>query len=281
MLCRSWRLNGKVILVNEAIRMVGMDFDLTLVDYKDYRPVIPLETQALLHGLAQRGIPVGLVSGRVWWDARDRIDWASMNWGWGFPSFFIARETFIYWARDGVMQPDVEWNRDRAADMEQLMRGLCARTPDWLDALAEAGIPAVRWVHWSSYGLELQFSTSEDAEHARGLLTQWMDLPLGRVHSNRSLAHVVLATGGKSRSLVRAAETLGLKPSQVLAIGDARNDLDMLDGHSGIRPAAVSNAQEPIKDAVRRAGGWVASQPAGLGVAEILRAVFGDQVASA
>ena len=98
---------------------------------------------------------------------------------------------------------------------------------------------------------------------------------MARVHRNRMLAQVVLSTAGKGNSLLRAATVKGLRPHQVLAIGDTLNDLDMLDGRHGFRAGAVGNADLVIKQAVLAAGGIVAEREAGAGLAEILLATCG------
>ena len=115
-------------------------------------------------------------------------------------------------------------------------------------------------------------NSPEDAEQVRQMLTEWVqDMPLARAHRNYALAHVVLATGGKGNTLLHAASQRGLAPGHVLAIGDSLNDLQMLDGRLGMHSGAVGNADPVVQQAVRAAGGIVATQRAGAGVGEILR----------
>ena len=111
----------------------------------------------------------------------------------------------------------------------------------------------------------------EDAERARTWLAERAGhLPGARIFRSGRAVHIALETAGKGRTLVRAAETRGLAPNEVLAIGDSGNDLDMLDGKLGLLPATVGNAEDSIKDAVHRAGGFVATREATWGVEEIL-----------
>ncbi|MEM2791397.1 MAG: HAD hydrolase family protein, partial [Thermofilaceae archaeon] len=78
-------------------------------------------------------------------------------------------------------------------------------------------------------------------------------------------------SAGKGPTLLTLLKVLGIPEGAALCIGDAPNDLSMLDGSYGFMVAAVGNAEE-VKEAVRRAGGYVASRPRGEGVLEVLRA---------
>jgi hydroxymethylpyrimidine pyrophosphatase-like HAD family hydrolase len=81
------------------------------------------------------------------------------------------------------------------------------------------------------------------------------------------------AAVGKGPVLAELARLWVIAPSEVLAIGDSHNDLSMLDGRLGFRSATVGNADGVIKEAVRRAGGSVASGHAGAGVLELLQSL--------
>lgn len=253
------------------IGIIGMDFDLTLVDYPEGKPHVPARTLDLLADLVRGGTEVGIVSGRYWWEMRDTLTEAGLAWGNPFPSFVAARETFIYWFREGRMTPDDEWNLPRGEEAAELARVLVPRETEFVTALEAEGLKMRRFILWGDYGMEMHFASAEEAERAREHLARWVaSIRLARTHRNRFLAHVVLATAGKGRSLLRAAQSRGLRPDQVLAIGDTLNDLDMLDGALGFWTGAVGNADDVIKDAVTAAGGVVAEAAAGDGVAEII-----------
>ena len=57
----------------------------------------------------------------------------------------------------------------------------------------------------------------------------------------------------------------------IFAAGDHHNDLPMLDGRYARFPACPANAIAEVKEAVRRAGGWVAEKEFGAGVHEALQ----------
>ena len=106
---------------------------------------------------------------------------------------------------------------------------------------------------------------------AEELLGQWVeeipDVGCGR---NGHLAGLGLLDAGKGQSLERVRREEGLPPQEILAIGDSQNDLSMLDGRFGFRAATPANGEEIVKEAVRRNGGYVASQPVARGTCEVL-----------
>ena len=258
--------------MNQPIRMVGMDFDLTLIEHRDGGVYVPPETYETLVALIEAGIEVGIVTGRGSWAMHKLLEQAGITWGRPFPTFICPRETFLYWITDGQLQPDAAWNQARSGELAELVGWITPRQYEWHRAIEVAGLDIAHWILWGDYGLEVGMNSPEDAERVRQMLTEWVqDMPLARTHRNYALAHVVLTTGGKGNTLLHAASQRGLAPGQVLAIGDSLNDLTMLDGKLGMHSGAVGNADPAVKQAVEAAGGMVATQPAGAGVAEILR----------
>ncbi len=77
--------------------------------------------------------------------------------------------------------------------------------------------------------------------------------------------HVQPPGGGKGRSLIELASMMGVRRSEVLAVGDSKNDVEMLvaAGVSGV----PSNADEEAKAVAT----YIASRPSGLGFEEIVR----------
>ncbi|MGC9210389.1 MAG: phosphoglycolate phosphatase [Acidilobus sp.] len=78
-----------------------------------------------------------------------------------------------------------------------------------------------------------------------------------------------LNTGsGKASGVLRALEMLGVSRSELAAIGDGENDLDML------AIAAFSGAPGDAADVVKRSVNYVASRPGGAGFLEFVREVI-------
>ena len=76
----------------------------------------------------------------------------------------------------------------------------------------------------------------------------------------------------KGSALLELARLLGISHAETFAAGDNHNDLPMLDGSAAKWVACPSNSIPEVKSTVKNADGYIASQIAGLGVAEALRA---------
>jgi hydroxymethylpyrimidine pyrophosphatase-like HAD family hydrolase len=74
----------------------------------------------------------------------------------------------------------------------------------------------------------------------------------------------------KGAALAELSRLLDLPREVIFAAGDHHNDISMLDGRFAQYPACPANAIPEVKDAVKSAGGYVASKNHGAGVHEAL-----------
>ena len=254
------------------IELIATDFDLTLTGHgSDLGSSV-----AALEPFVERGISVGLATGRPYWQLGDIFKGNGLVFRKPYPQFLVARENFVFWCEDGEVREDLDYNEVRRQALDKVSQRILGRTPEAFAALKEAGLRYKEWTVFSNYGLEYFFATPEEAEAARQILVEVFRGVEGvRVQRNYWGTNVVASEGGKGHTLRHVAAISNVPPERVLAIGDSLNDLDMLDGRYGFFPAAVGNAAEPVKEAVREAGGIIAEAKAGAGVAEILARVVG------
>ena len=253
---------------------IALDFDGTLIDWSRGGAYVSPETQEALREAIARGIHVGLCSGRRWHAMRDTLAGIGLPWGQPFPSFVVTLEKLIYWVRDGRLDegPFADWNAARSREMDVLARECLQQGPRWFAALEAAGFHHRQWYLWGDYGLEIAYDTPEIAEKVRLMLCDLVrDVANAHVHRNYSAAYVVPASGTKGISLRGMADILGVPPARILGVGDSLNDLDMVDGRYGLSGATMANGDPMVQDAVRAAGGHVASGAAEAGVGEIVR----------
>jgi hydroxymethylpyrimidine pyrophosphatase-like HAD family hydrolase len=78
----------------------------------------------------------------------------------------------------------------------------------------------------------------------------------------------------KGTALAEIARQLGIAREHILVAGDHFNDLPMLRKELAEHLVAPANAIDPVKEAVRRQGGYVSRATRGEGVAEGLRRVL-------
>ncbi len=67
-----------------------------------------------------------------------------------------------------------------------------------------------------------------------------------KIYDSKFAIHITDPNVNKGSSLVRVAKDLGVKPHEILAIGDSENDIEFLSA-AGVK-ATVSNADNELKD---------------------------------
>lgn len=257
------------------IKMIGMDFDLTLVDYPPSGAYVCPETVACLENLIAQDVDVGIVTGRDIWAMRDILTIAGVRFGDPFPTFVVVRENYVHWQKQNKFIAHEPWNSKMTAQMASFTKSLSSHVQGWLDDLADHGLHPGKWILFSDFGLEIHFPTNEMAASACLLMENWLgQVPDLHIHRNRMMANLVHRQSGKGFALQQAALAKGLTVEQVLAIGDSLNDLSMLDGSYGFASAAVGNADPVIKQAVLDNSGMVAQRPASQGMLEILKTIL-------
>jgi HAD superfamily hydrolase (TIGR01484 family) len=261
--------------MNHDIKMIGMDFDLTLVDYPPSGAYIYPKTIAYLENLIRQGVEVGIVTGRDIWTMRDILTIAGVRFGDPFPSFVVVRENYIHWLKQNRIDAHDIWNNRMSDQMARFSQTLSAHVSDWIDELAGQELNPRKWILFSDFGLEIHFPTSELAASACLLMEKWLEqVPDMHIHRNRMMANLVHKASGKGYALQQAALAKGFAAKQVLAIGDSLNDLSMLDGSYGFLCGTVENADPVVKQAVMDNKGIVSNKPASQGLLDILEKNF-------
>ena len=91
-----------------------------------------------------------------------------------------------------------------------------------------------------------------------------------RIYDSKFAIHITDPSVSKGSSVIKVAENMDVKASEVLAIGDSENDIEFLQA-VGFK-VAVSNADQELKDIAD----YVTTQPHGNGVKEAVeKYIFG------
>ena len=260
-------------------RLVALDLDGTMLEKG--REIAP-EVIRALHALAEAGVRSTTATGRPRTFQLELLARHGMGTAGTLPHAIMADERELFFlGPDGQYHPHAAWNeaiRRRwnelhadamawlgRAETEAHRRGWPART-HISDAEAYArGLPSLLCEH------------PDQADAIRGWVAGELAAARAPLAANRNgrLVQIIDAAAGKGKTLAELARRWEIRPDQVLAMGDSSNDLSMLDGQLGFRCATTANADEPIKDTVRSAGGYVAGERMGAGVVEALYALIG------
>ena len=257
------------------IRLIGLDYDWTMLDYSSGKPVLGKQLITYLGGFIRAGGFAGIVSGRTAGSLRDEFARHGVPWHAPFPSFCVVQEAFVFY--DGAAVPDA-YNEQARADMERQSEVLASFLPGWLEAMRSGGCSPVRWSLSSDYLLSVEFSCDREAERAHPILKDAVrrQAPACGVHRNCHLLGVYLLSCGKGNALARVAEHFDVSTQQVLAVGDGLNDLTMMEEKFGFLCGAPENADPLLLERVRDRGGRIGAGSAYTGVMDVLRQYRAD-----
>ena len=252
------------------MKLIALDLDGTLLNPGG---IISETTKEYLRYLAESGRWISLVTGRPYNETCDLMESNGLMPSSGFPHFFICEERDIYSLVDKSRYESWEPRNGQllAAERSLLPEGnrIAERLAD------EYCLPFFvnNQVLQEKRGfVEIVFPSRDAAREGMLKAAPWAEaVGLAAIRNNTGLAFRH-AQVGKLPALRVLAEHLQVGPNEILVMGDSHNDLGMLT--SGFHAATTANADAEIKAAVLDAGGYVSTEQASDGVAEVLQRVF-------
>lgn len=271
--------HASAVTPRSAVRVVALDLDGTILEPGK---VITDQVIDALRSLRERDIRCVTASGRPADFQLELLERHGLGAASGCFQALIADERELYLCEESAsssrFSPDDEWN-----DKVHLRwKGLAGTAAHWLECARDEArrrdLPGRIELRLDE--VERRGLATIGFEHADAAATicDWLAEQLVGVdglacNRNVSLVQIYDETAGKGNSLARLAKLWLVEPAEVLAIGDTKNDETMLDGSFGFVSATVANADDEIKAAVRRRGGYVARERIGAGVVEALAAL--------
>lgn len=243
-------------------KMLATDFDLTL-SRQDQS--VSERNQRAIREAEEAGLRVVLASGRLPAAARTIFPYFSPD----TPAvlcnggiLYLPRTDEILWENtlpeeealalmdwfsrrtDGVC---IVWCRDRiyASALNELSQQYCQRrrlpvhplsSPK---ALAKAGVSKV-----------LYYAPTEEMQSAAAAFAAHPPVQVSYFPSGPDILELVSFGVNKGAGLLRCAEYLGISPTEIAAVGDSGNDVDML--RTAAFPVAVDNAVPEVKALAQR-----------------------------
>jgi hydroxymethylpyrimidine pyrophosphatase-like HAD family hydrolase len=188
------------------------------------------------------------------------------------PDFLVLRYAYVYRFTPLGYIPCLFWNM---AILWQLIREpLAARRMinEWYES-AVFRFPRMYTLIRSQYRLRLRFDVEQDAmdaaESLRELIAPFRHMRVFRAGVEVEAMPVPYIKGLVLNEMQRR---LGIDPCHVLAIGNGRNDLSMVDPSVSGRCGCPANSDSRIVQAVHEAGGHLARHRSLAGVVEIIQA---------
>lgn len=254
-----------------AIRLVSLDFDGTILSYDDPAGVIHHDVIPVLNEMADRGIRWVANSGRELADQRDVVERSRRRGLTNLPVAYICTETTVHVVRGRSCEPLQPWNRIAHEQLLAFHARVQDQLGDMLDDIKRIYQPDMYLVgeHYTAFLLR----DHQLAEHRLFPEIERRLAGLDKVLMSRNGGWVAVnhADLGKGNALRAYAEHAGYQAGEILAIGDHHNDLPKLETGVARHVGCPGDAIPEVKAAVLAAGGMVATLPGPAGTAQIIR----------
>jgi HAD superfamily hydrolase (TIGR01484 family) len=254
--------------MSSKIRLLSTDFDGTLVGHGS-DPVLDRGCMEFIERLQNDGVIWAINTGR----SVDLLESGLADFEFPIhPDFILTseRDVFRPSSNGGTWEPYGDWNERVARDHAELYHSaesVLAEVVDFVNQKTKARLL------YHTAGLEGLVAESEE-ELDR--VTKFIDRAREKqpqFHYQRNTVYLRFchADYHKGAALAELSRLLEIPREEIFAAGDHHNDISMLNGRFAQYPACPANAISPVKEAVRSAGGYVASGGFGAGVHEALR----------
>jgi hydroxymethylpyrimidine pyrophosphatase-like HAD family hydrolase len=248
------------------IKLLSTDFDGTLFAEFE-QPPIAEELVGLITDLQARGVKWVINTGRDMASLMESLARARVSIQ---PDFLVLVEREIY-VHDGVRYaPMTDWNAACAQDHAQLFARVRLDVPQLTEWVNQRFKATVYEDPWSPFCLIAGNNGDANAVH-QYLNDYATGIPNLTVVRNDVYARFSHVAYNKGTALAKLTRHLGLTAANVLAAGDHLNDLPMLKFEFARALVCPANAVPSVLQSVASQGGFVASRPCGLGVADGVR----------
>jgi HAD superfamily hydrolase (TIGR01484 family) len=251
------------------IRLLSTDFDGTLVAH-GADPALDESCMAAIEKLQADGVLWAINTGR----SVDLLESGLTDFDFPIhPDFILTSERDIFRpAANGGKKWEAfgDWNERVAREHAELFHSAEAVLAEVVEFVTQK--TKARLLYHTA-GLEgLVAENEEELER----VTQFIDRARAKqpkFHYQRNTVYLRFCHTDyhKGAALAELSRLLEIPREQVFAAGDHHNDISMLDGRFAKYPACPANAIPEVKEAVRSAGGFVASKNHGAGVHEALQ----------
>jgi hydroxymethylpyrimidine pyrophosphatase-like HAD family hydrolase len=248
------------------IQLISTDFDGTLVSHAS-NPVFDRDCMELIGELQRGGALWAINTGRSVGLLEEGLE------DFAFPlqpDFILTSERDVFRPTGSGWEPFGDWNERCAqahAELYLSASSVLAEVIDFVDRRTKARI---------IYEADEPAGIVATSEEEMNCLTHFIDRAKAnepKFHYQRNTVYLRFchADYHKGAILEELSRLTEIPRGVIFAAGDHHNDLSMLDGRYAALPACPANAIGEVKEAVRRAGGWVAEKEFGAGVHEALR----------
>ncbi len=251
--------------------LLSFDFDGTLHDPADTPPV-PVDFFTEIKRLREsQGAVWGINTGRFMPQVMEGVIESSFPF---IPDWVIAREREIHFPNAfGRFLPHKDWNARCEKDISRLFK----KSKNVLKKVRREveEHTGAQYIEMDGEPAGLISRTEEEMEWIAGHIAPIVaEIPGLGWQRNSIYLRFGHKDYQKGSTLTEMARLYGIPTSQIFAMGDSHNDIEMLsEAHSG-QAACPANAVEAIRGIITGRDGLITSGSAGHGVVEALRLKF-------
>ncbi len=244
------------------IKLISTDFDGTLhSEHED--PPVPHDLQDLIFSLQTRGAKWVINTGRDLGSLMETLGRAHLRIK---PDYVVVVEREIYCHQESRYIDHAVWNNQCRATHTELFARVARDVPrlaEWVNLRQRATVYADSYSPFCIIA-----DTIDEMDAIQQMMEKYCEeVPGLTVVRNDVYSRFSHVDFNKGTALAELGRMLGVSAEETLAAGDHYNDVPMLAGKYAKCVVCPSNAIEPIKELVRKVGGFISPQPCGHGVA--------------
>lgn len=265
-------------MTTPAIKLIATDLDGTLLGTGNEFPVFS-EFGARLQIYRERfGAKWAICTGRSMHSVEAIL--APMKAVGIEPEYVIIHHAYIYQLGRRGYRPHLLWNMAIRFQVWSSSLYLRGAINEW-HRLVRGMTRGAKTVYHRSNRLCLRFRNEQDADAAAELLRR-----KASVFKHLRVFHYLLEVDvrmvpfTKGMAVGELADRIGVRHSEILAIGNGHNDINMLDGSAAAATGCPANAEAEVMETVQKSGGHVATGCGLAGVIEIMDAWLNGTVSS-
>jgi HAD superfamily hydrolase (TIGR01484 family) len=251
-----------------TIKLLSTDFDGTIVS-RVSQPVLDSACMEFIRRLQSEGAIWAINTGR----SVDLLETGLADFSFPFrPDFILTSERDIFRPAPNGRKWEAfgDWNERCARAHTELFAAASSVLAEVLDFVNQK--TKARVIYEANGPAGLIATGEEEMERVTEFIEQARTRqPKFNYQRNTVYLRFCHADYHKGATLAELARLLEIDRENIFAAGDHHNDISMLDGAFAAMPACPANAIPEVKEAVRSAGGYVASREHGTGVHEALK----------
>jgi HAD superfamily hydrolase (TIGR01484 family) len=262
-----------------AIRLLAIDLDGTLVGpTNEY--FLCMDLQAKMNEfLAKTGAKWAICTGRS--RSGFRIQFRPLLELGIRPDFVVTRDTYLFTvSRRGWLIPHLRWNLYIHKEVLRRNARVQFMLGEWNDLFSKWDFGITNTIR-TKRKLIFHFESANTAERVFKLLqTKAQKFPQIRVRRAQDAVWAEADINSKGLAVKRLSLLTGVRPDQILAIGDGRNDISMMRPEVAAMTGCPRNAKPEVVELVHENGGHIARARNLAGAIEVLDAYLTGTVCS-